>query len=335
VLKSPRRRSVEESDEEEVAIMQHTLPLQTHEVLPVQAGTVPAAGHLRRSERVPKEVAILLVGCDAEGKDFMEETKTVVLSRHGAGIVSAYKLAAEQELVMVLTRCNREAEIRVVGKIGSEGNAYTYGVAFLDPGIDFWGDEFPVEAGAESSEHRKVLACSLCGRRQIRMLGVLESDVCAIHDGMLQYCSHCGSSTVWKLSSSEVPDEPAPQPMQPAQAEPAPSPEPFKNRRRHVRTKVNFSAIVRDRGSEDIAFCENVSRGGLCFRSSRSYTEKADVEIAAPYSPGSPCILVRAQIVHVEEVPGEKMFRYGVRYLPVTKNSPLQTLPSAVGESVI
>jgi len=60
---------------------------------------MPPAG-LRRSSRIPKEIAILLVGSDMEGKMFSEETKTVVLSRHGAGIVSQYALYAEQELIL-------------------------------------------------------------------------------------------------------------------------------------------------------------------------------------------------------------------------------------------
>jgi len=41
---------------------------------------------LRRSSRIPKEIPILLVGSDMEGKVFSEQAKTVLLSRHGAGI---------------------------------------------------------------------------------------------------------------------------------------------------------------------------------------------------------------------------------------------------------
>ena len=41
---------------------------------------------------------------------------------------------------------------------------------------------------------------------------------------------------------------------------------------------------------------------------------KADIEVASPYSPGSLNIFMRGQIVHVEEVPGEKSFRCGVAY---------------------
>src|SRR5215469_2150360 len=88
---------------------------------------------VRRSSRIPKEIDVLLVGSDTEGKVFSEQTKTVLLSRHGAGIVSRYKLSAEQELILRRLDTNREAEVRLVGQIGVEGEVYTYGVAFWTP----------------------------------------------------------------------------------------------------------------------------------------------------------------------------------------------------------
>src|ERR1700761_8239979 len=93
---------------------------------------------VRRSGRIPCDVPIVLIGTEAEGLVFSENCRPVVLSRHGAGIVSLYKLIAEQELHLRSLESNREAEVRVVGEIGTEGNAHTYGVAFIDPTIDFW-----------------------------------------------------------------------------------------------------------------------------------------------------------------------------------------------------
>ena len=50
------------------------------------------------------------------------------------------------------------------------------------------------------------------------------------------------------------------------------------------------------------------------FKTRKQYSVKTDIEVASPYSPGSLNIFVRGQIVHVEEVPGEKSFRCGVAY---------------------
>jgi PilZ domain-containing protein len=286
----------------------------------------PVAKGLRRSVRIPKEVAILLIGCDARGREFVEQTKTVVLSRRGAGIVSMHKLVVEQELIIIQEPSRREVEIRVVGEIGSENRQYTYGVTFLDPHIDFWGIEFPPVTDDGTSDSDMVLECSICGRREVIEADALESDIFAIHDGLLRDCKHCHRSTLWKRASEEVPDKIAtPQAVAVSSETPlpetSPSSAPFKNRRRHVRTKVSFTCSVRNHCfDDDIALCENISRGGLCFKSSKRYYETAGIEVAAPYSPGSACIRVPAQIVYVQELPDEKMFRYGVQYIHLTKD---------------
>src|SRR5467141_4132801 len=109
---------------------------------------------MRRSSRIAREIAILLVGSDTEGKMFSEQTKTVLLSRHGAGIVSQYALSAEQELSLRRLVPNMEAEVRVVGNLGAQGKIYTYGVAFLTPETDLWDIQFPSVTDSEREASR-------------------------------------------------------------------------------------------------------------------------------------------------------------------------------------
>jgi PilZ domain len=88
------------------------------------------------------------------------------------------------------------------------------------------------------------------------------------------------------------------------------------NRRKHARTRVNFKACVRRPGSaDDIVACEDMSRGGLRFKSSREYFEKTVIDVAVPYSPGDQAIFVPAQIVYVQELPEQKLYRCGAMYL--------------------
>jgi hypothetical protein len=286
---------------------------------------------LRRSARIPKEVPIVLVGWDTVGTQFIEETKTVLLSRHGAGIVSTHKLAAEQELVLVYPeRNNKETEIRVVGEIGSEDGAYTYGVAFLDPNIDFWGMKFPPANENEISGCGAMLQCNFCGRREFISADALEFDIYTVNGGIFRDCKGCSHPTLWQEASGESSEAVSLPKADAAPLDPAPlaelnlSSEPWKEKREHLRINVNFTACVRNPGFEDnLVHCENVSRGGLCFKSPRRYYEKTRIEVAAPFSAGSPCILVPAKIVHVEELPGEGMFRCGVQYLQLTTKDPL------------
>lgn len=310
----------------------------------------------RRSSRVPKQIAILVVGSDMEGRVFSERTKTVVLSRHGAGIISEYKLSAEQELVIRRIDTNKEAEIRVVGQLASESGVYTYGVAFLDPSLDFWGIDFPAPTDEERLARRTVLQCVSCKGHEIVEQSDLESDVFAINKSIMRFCKRCGSSTIWQQAVGSAAPEPAPplakqapepepdwapQPSRftprsaysdsPAPADPAapakssiPARSPDaaaaggrrENRRKHVRTKVRFKACVRCQSSPDeIVTCEDMSRGGVRFKSRKRYTEQTMIEIAVPYEPGNPSIFVSARIVFVQELADEKLFRYGVAYL--------------------
>lgn len=287
---------------------------------------------VRRSSRIPSEISILLVGSDTEGKVFSEQTKTVLLSRHGAGIVSHYKLSAEQELILRRLDTNKETEVRVVGQIGEESDVYTYGVAFLDPTNNFWGIKFPVPSDAEKQMRVVLLECSSCRTRETVEQSDLESDVYRINEGIVRYCKHCGSSTFWKRGSEE--GEEVPVAVEVAQerlggtvaveeavtpiATTAPEAPVARreNRRKHVRTKANFKCCVRSFAhGDDIAMCEDISRGGLCFKSRKRYTEKFKVEVAAPYTAGVPNFFVPAEIVHVKELKEEKSFRCGVAYL--------------------
>ena len=86
---------------------------------------------VRRSSRIPKEIDILVVGSDTEGKVFSEQTKTVLLSRHGAGIVSRYKLSAEQELILRRLDTNKEADVSLVVMLCVYCCVLLYGFEFI------------------------------------------------------------------------------------------------------------------------------------------------------------------------------------------------------------
>jgi hypothetical protein len=288
---------------------------------------------MRRSSRIPREIAILLVGSDMEGKMFSEQTKTVLLSRHGAGIVSQYALSAEQELILRRLDTDKEAEVRVVGQLGAHDKTYTYGVAFLDPEMDLWGIKFPGMTDSEREASRVMLQCSGCKAREMVEQSDLESDVYLVNEGIVRSCKSCGTSTFWKRATDDADGEPVPLETTPppeagektemvenlpaASLDPPPAVQPgrIENRRKHVRTKVNFKACIRSYTfGDDIVTCEDISRGGLRFKSRKEYVAKTEIEVAAPYSPGAPAIFVHAQVVHVEELKQERRFRCGVCY---------------------
>jgi hypothetical protein len=325
--------------------------------------------HLRRSSRIPKEVAILLTGSDMDGKGFSEMTKTVLLSRHGAGIISTYKLSAEQEIIIRYLDTNKEALVRVVGRIGCEDEIYTYGVAFVDPSnIDFWGIDFAPVSEREKEARRVLLECGNCKEREAVEQSDVESDVFLINEGIVRYCKQCGDSTLWKRSSEATEEQPVlvaagpaaggssfvgaadattaqtpigPQSSLGGQAssilQPSASPQsssayaspgdrkpavPLDNRRKHPRTKVSYKASIRRSGfTDDIVTCEDMSKGGLCFKSRKKYFQGTDIEVAVPYSPGGNAIYVPAQIAWVVEITKDKLYKCGASYRRVSRAS--------------
>lgn len=318
--------------------------------------------HLRRSSRIPKELAILLTGSDMDGKGFSEMTKTVLLSRHGAGIISTYKLSAEQEIIIRYLDTNKEALVRVVGRIGSEGEIYTYGVAFADPGtIDFWGIDYAPVSEKEKEARRVLLECGNCKERETVEHSDVESDVLVINEGIVRFCKQCGDSTLWKRAS-EVPEEQpvlvvagpvasvssfagasntataqatlspqaSPSAQTPSNLQSSPSAQTssaygapaerkataaIDNRRKHPRTKVNYKACIRRSGfNDEIVTCEDMSKGGISFKSRKPYFQRTAIEVAVPYSPGGNAIFVPAEIAWVVEITKDKLYKCGVAY---------------------
>ncbi len=313
--------------------------------------------HLRRSTRVPKELAILLTGSDMEGKGFSEMTRTVLLSRHGAGIISTYKLSAEQEIIVRYLDTNKEALVRVVGRIGSEGETYTYGVAFVDhSNIDFWGIDFAPVSETEKNARRMALECGNCKERETVEQSDVESDVFLINEGIVRYCKQCGDSTLWKRAA-EAPEEqpvlvaagqdaavsepataPTTAPKQPPAGIQNPSgPQtssayasptdrkpaaPVDNRRKYPRTKVSYKACIRRSGfTDDVVTCEDMSKGGISFKSRKKYFARTAIEVAVPYAPGGNAIFVPAEIAWVVEITKDKLYKCGVAYRITSRTS--------------
>lgn len=340
----------------------------------------------RRSGRIAKQLDILLIGTDAYGKVFSEKTNTVVLSRHGAGIISRQRFSPDEALTLRLAGSGQEAEIRLVGQIGGELGRYVYGVAFVDPHLDFWPMEFPPPEPFEAANRLRTLECSFCGAREAVEQVEVEEDVYSVNDSILRSCKNCGISTPWKKSLGEAVqpaaqavahrDPPPALPADPelapiasrssgdsqsaqlhetsqssyssshletlpstavefvvatAPAEVAPSAQSQTsaaarpvdasghkvNRRKHMRVRVNFHACVRHgEFGDDIVACENVSKGGLCFRSLKYYAVDSVIEVAAPYNAGEPALFVPATIRRFERIADSDLFRYGASYLP-------------------
>lgn len=188
----------------------------------------------------------------------------------------------------------------------------------MDTESNFWGIEFPLPIESESEASLHLLECSGCKDRQPFHHGEVESDVFESNSQIVRYCKRCDLSTIWKLASCEVyapatETEKRRKSISGLLAKPKPVARRV-DRRRRIRAKVHVNACVRYCGSESIVECEDMSRGGLRFTSSKRYYENSLIEVSAPYTKGMPSSFVSAEIVYVLELPERNLFRCGVAY---------------------
>lgn len=264
------------------------------------------------SGRVSATIPIQLVGADTLGQQFLEDSKTLMLSRYGASIFSARKLAPEQEIIIRRTDTNKEADVYVVGLIREESGGHVYAVGFVDPQTDLWEIEFPTTTNPAVAGNCILLVCSACQSSKAVSLGELAYGIIDVDQGVLQYCKQCRVSTKWIPSSGEKTASPAKQPAE-SERESALL-ERTGERRKYARAKTVVHACVRMGGAGEEVVCENISRGGLCFKSQKPYSRGSSVEVAVPFSREIEPIFVPATIIYIQNLGGEGLVRCGLAY---------------------
>ncbi len=260
----------------------------------------------RRSDRVSVGVPIEVIGRDIKGQPFVQLTRTLVISRYGACVPLAQRLAAKQEFVIRRVGLKKKAEVRVVKQMGGQSPEYVYGVMLLDSSVNLWDIEFPPLAESAKAVARTLLECGYCQSGEVTYLDETEFKAFVANQSIARYCKACGGSTPWKQASCEAPSKPE----LPATCRPR-----TEDRRKEVRARVSLTACIRQPDLDDeVVVCENLSHGGLCFRSKNRYAEGSRIEVAVPYSLRAASIFVPAWIVHSKELARGDFFRHGAAY---------------------
>ena len=270
-----------------------------------------------RKGRVAISFQLEVAGGDLEGRDFVCQARTSFVGRNGAAIVIDKVLAPEQGLTIKRVGSHQDAEVRVVGLIGSEAGDKVYGVAFLDPAANIWGIDFPTgdidEVGA-----KVLLECPSCHTRQITPLNEVELSVFEAAKNLSRNCTRCRDVTLWKQSLYGVPPGPetasAPSLAASAQPKPAPAPKAIANRREHPRAKIDLKGCILFCGQETPVQVTDMSRGGIRFRSRRNFADGVLVRVAVPYTPGAANIFVAGRIRWCRRLPSG-MSECGLKYV--------------------
>jgi len=97
----------------------------------------------RRSERIDLSVAVVVHRPKSEGPQFYENTKTLVVSAHGALVALKGMVAPKQRLLLQNTSSGEQQECRVVSVNKDLTGPPTVAVEFSKPSPGFWRVAFP------------------------------------------------------------------------------------------------------------------------------------------------------------------------------------------------
>jgi hypothetical protein len=270
----------------------------------------------RRGDRVYREVAIQIVSTEADGREFVEESQTLVVGRHGAKILSRHALVSHQEIVIRCHETGKESPARIVGQIGGDAEGYYYGVELLNPELNLWGIEFPPLSHAEAALGRALLGCVRCGNQELTYLDEFAVEVLLANDSLWRQCKKCGDTTLWQRVTSQGSREVRTKPK-PEADQIAPPRRRTRDERKHVRLRLKIEVCIRHpQHGEEVVETEDISRGGIRFRSCRHYTVGEVIHAALPYAPRAANIFAPMRIMYAEELPGEGVTAYGVAYIP-------------------
>ena len=267
---------------------------------------------LRQSDRVsfrmPVEVSWALGG----GAELRRVAETMLVSRNGGVLRLNEKLTAGQEITVRRMEGDivRTARARIMAEIDKEPDGFLYAIHITEPRADFWDIEFPPTHKAEEALARLLMECGFCQRREVVYLNELELKSFEIRKCVARLCKHCDTPAIWIEAQPEMktPEN---------GTTPAPSiEERVIPRRNRTRVKARVMACIRRRGfQEEVVVCEDLSKGGLSFRSRNKYEEGSRLEVAVPFTPGSSAIFVPLRIVFSQAIPSAGLYRHGAAYI--------------------
>jgi len=247
-----------------------------------------------------------------DGTAIRQSAQTLLVSRNGGAIRLQEKLFPGQEFALHRTLegdQSKTVRAKIVAEIDREPEGFIYAFAILEPRMDFWDIEFPAPQQAIEAIARLLMECSFCQRREVVYLNEMELKSFEIRKCVARHCKHCDAPSIWIEAQSETLSEGSLPSRSAVEERVIP-------RRNRTRVKARVLACIRRRGfQEEVAVCEDLSKGGISFRSRNQYPEGTRLEVAVPYTPGAGAIFVPIRIVFSQAIASVGLFRHGAAYL--------------------
>jgi PilZ domain len=266
---------------------------------------------LRQSDRVNLRMPVEASWFGASGVAVKQTARTLLVSRNGGVLCLPEQVSPGQELTLRRQHGDESkvARARVLAEFDRETDGFLYAFVILEPRQDFWGIDFPSPNSAEDALARLLMECSFCQRREVVYLNELQLKSFEVRKCVARLCTHCDAPSIWIEALSDARQESMPPKVVPVDERVNPQ-------RKKNRVKARVLACIRRRGfQEEVAVCEDLSKGGLSFRSRNQYTEGTRAEVAVPFTPGAGAIFVPIRIVFSQALPTVGLYRHGAAYV--------------------
>jgi Tfp pilus assembly protein PilZ len=268
----------------------------------------------RRSDRIKLTIPLRVHAKDEMGRTFQADAHTILVSRHGALIHLEHPLRLGQTVQLVNQVAKRDAHFRVVGPVSpltEQGSDWA--VESVDDKEGIWGIGFPSPPEGEAGEPKALLECQGCHAVTLSAVSFEEVDVLGTSGVLSRQCPNCGEAVPWTYALRRLAMEAPPGEVE--MLSEAHALLTGADRREYKRVALQLPAMVRDYyGGTEVTRTWNVSKGGFCFVSEKTYLVGQGVVAVCPYQEAAEPIEVSARIVWRQDVPALRRRFYGVRY---------------------
>jgi hypothetical protein len=282
-----------------------------------------ASTERRRSDRIWLTLPVHAEGVDSNGQPFECEARAISICRHGARLQIGQSLNEGQAVRLKSPTGDDAADFRVVASFAHPGEKDgEYGVECSDIKANFWGIEFPASDSDGPMDGKVLVECRKC--KTIALLPLTLSEVEALRAmGLVgKPCPHCNTITLWRYAHVEV--SPYRQGISTENSNGGNSADhppnsnagaPEAIERNHRRVYALMPVGVRDsQGSEEMTRTENISKGGFCFISGKTYQPGESVLAVFPHDSVTPKTELPAEIVRAQNIEGSDRKIYGAEY---------------------
>jgi hypothetical protein len=269
----------------------------------------------RRSDRLGVKINVRVEGVDPNGETVEYEGSAAGLNRHGARIKIPWPLDHEYPVWVRTARKNsRPSVFRLVPLNSTSWNVGEYGIECLDEKENFWGIEFPKSIESEKTDARVLLECSVCHTMALFYISLLEIDALRTIGLVVKPCQACKAKSQYQYADLISLEGESNWMETPGKAKD----------RAHPRVYMQLPVEVRNsRGEVAKTRSENISKGGFCFCSDKTFYRGERILAVFPFDPVTQKTELGARIIRARSIVGSHQKFYGARFAP---GSPSGTL---------